>query len=44
MEGEAAAKYEKMSADAAWARLHQRLEKMGGMENYDTLRALYYPE
>jgi TRAP-type C4-dicarboxylate transport system substrate-binding protein len=44
MEGEAAAAYEKMSVDAAWARMKERLQTMGGMENYDKLRALYYPE
>ena len=44
MEGEAAAKYEQMSVDAAWARMQGRLEKMGSMDNYDKLRALYYPE
>ena len=44
MEGEAAATYEQMSVDAAWGRMKQRLEDMGGMENYDQLRSLYYPE
>jgi TRAP-type C4-dicarboxylate transport system substrate-binding protein len=44
MEGEAAAAYEKMSVDASWARMKERLEDMGGMENYDKLRTLYYPE
>ena len=44
MEGGAAAKYEQMSVDAAWARMKERLEKMGNMDNYDKLRSLYYPE
>lgn len=44
MEGDAAAAYEKLSVDAAWARMKGRLEDMGGMENYDKLRATYYPE
>ncbi len=41
---EAGAKYIKIANDAAWARMKSRLEKMGGMENYDKLRKLYGAE
>ncbi len=44
MEPEAAKKYVQLSVDAAWARMHERLDKMGGMENYDKLRGFYAPE
>lgn len=44
MKPEAAEKYLMMSEDAAWGRMKGRLEKMGGMENYDKLRKLYYKE
>lgn len=36
--------YRKMADDAAWGRMKGRLEKMGGPENYEKLRKLYYKE
>ncbi|MGI9483477.1 MAG: TRAP transporter substrate-binding protein DctP [Hyphomicrobiales bacterium] len=44
MKPDAASKYLMMSEDAAWGRMKGRLEKMGGTENYDKLRKLYYKE
>ena len=44
MSDEAAEKYLKLADDAAWARMKGRLEEMGGVENYDKLRKLYYKE
>ncbi len=41
---EASAKYLSMADDAAWGRMKQRLDEMGGAENYDKLRKLYYKE
>jgi TRAP-type C4-dicarboxylate transport system substrate-binding protein len=41
---EASKKYLSMAEDASWGRMKGRLEKMGGMENYDKLRKLYYNE
>ena len=39
-----AAAYLKLANDAAWARMKGRLEKKGGMENYDKLRKTYFNE
>ncbi len=44
MSDDASAKYLKQAEDAAWGRMKGRMEKMGGMENYDKLRKLYYNE
>ena len=44
MEPEAAAAYLKMADDAAWGRMKGRLEKMGGDNDYDALRKLYFGE
>ncbi len=44
MSDEASEKYLKLADDAAWARMKGRLEEMGGTENYDKLRKLYYKE
>ncbi|WP_282607860.1 TRAP transporter substrate-binding protein DctP [Pelagibius sp. Alg239-R121] len=44
MSPEASAKYLTLADDAAWGRMKGRLEEMGGMENYDKLRKLYYKE
>jgi len=44
MSEEASAKYLKMADDASWARMKERLDKMGGDSDYDTLRKLYYQE
>ncbi len=44
MTDEAAAAYQKMADDAAWARMRGRLDEMGSAENYDRLRELYYGE
>lgn len=42
MSDEASAKYLTLADDASWGRMKGRLEKMGGAENYDKLRKLYY--
>lgn len=39
-----ATKYIKLADDAAWARMKERMEKMGGMENYDKLRKAFGAE
>ncbi len=44
MSEEASTKYLQMANDAAWGRMKERLEKMGGMENYEKLRKLYFNE
>ncbi|MGI9371221.1 MAG: TRAP transporter substrate-binding protein DctP [Hyphomicrobiales bacterium] len=44
MSDEASTKYLAQAEDAAWGRMKGRMEKMGGMENYDKLRKLYYNE
>ena len=44
MTGDAAAAYLQTADDAVWARMHDRLEAMDSMENYDRLRELYYGE
>lgn len=44
MSPEASEKYVTLANDAAWGRMKERLEKMGGMENYEKLRKLYYKE
>ncbi len=44
MEGEAADKYLKLADDASWARMKERLDKMGGDNAYDDLRKHYYGE
>lgn len=41
MSEEAGAQYIQQSIDASWARMKERLEKMGGMENYEKLQELY---
>ncbi|MBZ0216430.1 MAG: TRAP transporter substrate-binding protein DctP, partial [Fimbriimonadaceae bacterium] len=41
---EGGAAYLKLADDAAWARMRQRLDEMGGSDNYDRLRELYYGE
>ena len=42
MSEEAAKKYLKLADDASWARMKERLDKMGGDNAYDELRKLYY--
>ncbi len=44
MSEQASAQYIQQSIDASWGRMQERLEKMGGMENYDKLRELYMGE
>ncbi|TQV82092.1 TRAP transporter substrate-binding protein DctP [Denitrobaculum tricleocarpae] len=44
MTPEASEIYVTKANDAAWGRMKGRLEEMGGMENYDKLRKLYYKE
>ncbi len=44
MSPEASEIYVTKANDAAWGRMKGRLEEMGGMENYDKLRKLYYKE
>ncbi len=44
MSDEASAKYLKLADDASWARMKERLDKMGGDSAYDELRTLYYGE
>ncbi len=44
MSEEASAKYLQLADDASWARMSGRLEKMGGDNDYDKLRKLYYKE
>ena len=44
MSPEASAAYLKMADDAAWGRMAERLEKMGGDNDYDALRKLYMGE
>lgn len=44
MEPEAAAAYLKLADDAAWGRMKERLDKMGGDNDYDALRKLYFGE
>ena len=44
MSDEAAEKYLKLADDASWARMKERLDKMGGDSAYDELRGLYYGE
>jgi len=41
MSEEAGAQYIQQSIDASWARMKERLEKMGGMENFEKLQELY---
>ncbi len=44
MSPEASAAYLKMADDASWGRMKERLEKMGGDNDYDALRKLYFGE
>ena len=44
MSPEASAKYLQMANDAAWGRMKERLDKMGGDNAYDDLRKLYFGE
>lgn len=44
MSPEASAAYLKMADDASWGRMKGRLEKMGGDNDYDALRKLYFGE
>lgn len=44
MSEEASAAYLKMADDAAWGRMKERLDKMGGDHDYDELRKLYFGE
>lgn len=44
MSDEASAKYLKLADDASWARMKERLDKMGGDNSYDALREHYYGE
>ena len=44
MTPEASAAYLKMADDASWGRMKERLEKMGGDNDYDELRKLYFGE
>ena len=41
---EGGATYATIADDAAWARMRKRLDDMGGSDNYDRLRELYYGE
>jgi TRAP-type C4-dicarboxylate transport system substrate-binding protein len=43
MSADAGARYVKIANDAAWTRMQGRLEKMGGIENFSNLKALYDP-
>jgi len=44
MSDEASAAYLKMADDAAWGRMKKRLDDMGGDNDYDALRKLYFGE
>ena len=44
MSPEASAAYLTMADDAAWGRMKERLDEMGGTNAYDELRKLYYGE
>ena len=44
MSDEASAAYLKLADDASWGRMKERLEKMGGDNDYDALRKLYFGE
>jgi len=44
MSPEASEKYLKMADDAAWGRMKERLDEMGGDSAYDELRKLYFKE
>lgn len=44
MSPEASAAYLTMADDAAWGRMKERLENMGGDNDYEQLRKLYYGE
>ena len=44
MSPEASEKYLKMANDAAWGRMKERIDKMGGENHYDALRQLYAGE
>ncbi len=44
MSPEASAKYLKLADDAAWGRMKERLDKMGGTNHYDALRKHYFGE
>jgi len=44
MSPEASEKYLKMADDASWARMQERLDEMGGENDYAELRKLYYGE
>jgi len=44
MTPEASAQYLQMANDAAWGRMKERLDKMGGDNAYDELRKLYFGE
>ena len=44
MSPEASEKYLKMANDAAWGRMKERIDKMGGENHYDALRKLYAGE
>jgi len=44
MSPEASAQYLQMANDAAWGRMKERLDKMGGDNAYDDLRKLYFGE
>jgi len=44
MSDEAGEKYVQQSIDASWARMTERLEKMGGTENIEKLQKLYMGE